>query len=371
MAENQNEKNNKWLKYLAIIGGIIIVFAVIAGGCIYFNLFAAPQFKAETEQLIVPLNSGEFSYLSKFLKDRGFIKNEEGFKIAYFKIMGMDASLGIKVYRSTCIDCFTPGAYKLSKSMNAWQIAKVLKNKPYMQWVVIPEGLRKEQIADILGDPLSLNWSEKQKSDWVTSFTAMQYDYIEGVYFPDTYLIPVDEKPLDVANRLRAHFEEKLAPYSKEALNKNVKWDTLLKIASIVQREAAGQNDMPLVSGIIWNRLFGGMKLEIDATVQYARDDIIHYGEARHDTQPLNYLSAGSWWTPLKAGDTDIASPYNTYRNKGLPPHPICNPGLSAIKAALNPAETECLYYLHDSDRQIHCSKTYKEHQANIAIYLK
>ncbi len=372
MAENQSQKNNKWLKYLAIIGGIIIVFAVIAGGCIYFNLFAAPQTKAGTEQLTVPLSSetSDLTGLAKLLKDKGFIKNETGFRIAYLKTIGADIAIS-RLANTTCDDCFVLGAYKLSKSMDAWQIAKAIKDKPYMKWVVIPEGLRKEQIADILADQLSLNWSEKQKNDWITNFTAIKYDYLEGVYFPDTYLIPVDEKPLAVADRLRVHFEEKFAPYSKEALNKNVKWDTLLKIASIVQREAAGQNDMPLVSGIIWNRLLGGMKLEIDATVQYARDDIIHYGEARHDTQPLNYLSAGSWWTPLKAGDTDIASPYNTYRNKGLPPHPICNPGLSAIKAALNPAETECLYYLHDSDRQIHCSKTYKEHQANIAIYLK
>jgi len=184
--------------------------------------------------------------------------------------------------------------------MNAWQIAKVLKHLPYMKWEVIPEGLRKEQIADILADPLSLNWSAKQKSDWVTIFTATQYDYIEGVYFPDTYLIPVDEKPLDVANRLRAHFEEKIAPYSREAQKQNIKWDTLLKIASIIQREGTNKDDMPVISGVIWNRLLAGQKLEIDATVQYARDDIVHYGQASLSTQPQNYSGAGDWWAPIK-----------------------------------------------------------------------
>jgi UPF0755 protein len=370
MAENQNEKSNKWLKYFAVIGGAIIFLVAIAGGLIYFNLFAAPQIRAEKEQLIIPLGSSDLSYLSKFLKNKGFIKNEIGFRIVYLEITG-----GVplnKLANTGCVDCFISGAYKLSKSMNAWQIAEAIKNQPYMKWEVIPEGLRKEQIADILGDPLSLNWSEKQKSDWVTEFTAMQYDYIEGVYFPDTYLIPVDEKPLDVANRLRAHFEENFAPYSQEAQKQNIKWDTLLKIASIIQREGVGKDDMPIISGVIWNRLLAGMKLQIDATVQYARDDVVHYGQTGSDMQPQNYSSAGDWWAPIKPEDIkNIISPYNTYQNKGLPPHPICNPGIEAIDAALNPAKTDCLYYLHDSNKQIHCAKTYEEHQANIEKYLR
>ncbi|MFA5248248.1 MAG: endolytic transglycosylase MltG [Patescibacteria group bacterium] len=368
MPENQDKKNNKWLKYLAVIGGIIIVLGLITGGLIYFNLFAAPQMKAEAEQLTVPLGSGDFSELAKLLKDKGFIKNETGFKIAYFKTMKLDVGT---VYRTTCVDCYTPGAYKISKSMDAWHIARTIKRQPYMKWVVIPEGLRKEQIADILGDPLSLNWSEKQKSDWVTSFTAMQYDHIEGVYFPDTYLIPINAMGLS-AQRLVDKFNEKFAPYSDEALKQNIKWDTLLKIASIIQREGTSKDDMPVISAVIWNRLLVGMKLEIDATVQYARDDIVHYGQVRGDTQPQNYSSAGDWWTPIKPEDIkNIVSPYNTYQNKGLPPHPICNPGLEAIDAALNPAKTDCLYYLHDSDKQIHCAKTYEEHQVNIEQYLR
>jgi conserved hypothetical protein, YceG family len=373
MAENQSEKSNKWLKYSVIIGGAIIFLVAIAGGLIYFNLFAAPQMKAGTEQLTVPLSSevSDLTGLAKLLKDKGFIKNETGFRIAYLKTIRLNIPI-ISIANTSCDDCFVLGAYKLSKSMDAWQIAKAIKDKPYMQWVVIPEGLRKEQIADILGDPLFLNWSEKQKSDWVTEFTAMQYDYIEGVYFPDTYLIPVDETPLDVANRLRAHFEEKFSTYSQEAQKQNIKWDTLLKIASIIQREGIGKDDMPVISGVIWNRLLAGMKLQIDATVQYARDDVVHYGQAGSDTQPQNYSSAGDWWAPIKPEDIkNIISPYNTYLNKGLPPHPICNPGIEAIDAALNPAKTDCLYYLHDSNGQIHCAKTYEEHQANIEKYLR
>ena len=182
----------------------------------------------------------------------------------------------------------------------------------------------------------------------------MEYDYIEGVYFPDTYLIPINEAPLDVAKRLRAHFEEKFTPYAKEAIKQNIKWTTTLTLASIVQREASGKDDMPLIAGILWNRLLKGQKLEVDATVQYARGD-----------------TGNGWWAPMSLADKQIDSPYNTYLNKGLPPHPISNPGTDAINAVLNPTETKCLFYLHDSAGTIRCAETYEEHLENIEQYLK
>lgn len=337
------------LKITIIAVGAVLILTLAGSIIAYNSLFGAPQKQAEPERFVILLNTSEQDIIQK-LHEQGYIKSEWGFKYAF---------------KGTEI---RPGGYKISKSMTAWQIADAMK-EPYMKWVVIPEGLRKEQIADIIDK--ELGWDEATKKKWVLTYTAMNYEEIEGVNFPDTYLIPKDESPLDVANRLHAKFNEKFEPYYKEATKQNIKWDTLLKIASIVQREAAGKDDMPLVAGIIWNRLLDGMKLEIDATVQYVRDDVIHYGEARYDKQPADYISEGSWWTPIKAEDKQIESSYNTYRNKGLPPHPICNPGLNAIDAVLNPAETECLYYLHDSSEQIHCAKTYEEHQKNTEQFLK
>ncbi len=252
--------------------------------------------------------------------------------------------------------------------MTAWQIADALK-EPYMKWVVIPEGLRKEQIAELIGD--ELGWDQEAKKKWVGNYTAMNYDEIEGVYFPDTYLLPKDETGFQIADRLRAKFNEKFAPYADKFVKANIKWNTALKIASIVQREAAGKDDMPLIAGILWNRLLKDMKIEVDATVQYVRDSVIHYGKTPNDVQLAGYSSEGDWWKPIKAEDISIESPYNTYLNKGLPPHPIANPGIDAIDAVLNSTETECLFYLHDSNKQIHCAKTYEEHLANIEKYLK
>lgn len=313
---------------------------LIAGSLIAYNsLFSAPQKTAEMELFTTPVSTVDTANAVKRLKDGGFIRNSWAFNFA-LSSTGKDIE---------------PGGYRLSKSMSAWEVAETLTSTPYMKWVVIPEGLRKEEIGERLAKVLG--WDEKQLHDWTYTYTAMDYDHLEGVYFPDTYLIPVDESGLDVANRLRRRFDEQFAPYMTKFLKQNVKWTTALKIASIVQREAAGKEDMPLIAGILWNRLLKNMKLEVDATVQYARDD-------------KDNLTTG-FWKPITPEDKEIDSKYNTYKYVGLPPFPIANPGLDAIDAVLNSAETDCLYYLHDSNRQIHCAVTYQEHLANIEKYLK
>ena len=129
---------------------------------------------------------------------------------------------------------------------------------------------------------------------------------------------------------------------------------TALKIASIVQREAAGKEDMKLISGIIWNRIFNGMKLQMDATLQYVKGS-----------------EEDGWWEKVDSEDKKIKSLYNTYLYKGLPPGAIANPGPNAITAAFYPQKTDCLFYMHDRKRKIHCTKTYEQHKKNIEIYLK
>lgn len=326
MEQGNKNKKRLWVTVSAII---ITLLATLS----YMVFFQTAEPKAEPERFVVPLKSDQS--VASLLKSQGFIKNTFAFYLA--------ASFRCPV---------NSGGYKISKGMSAWQIASILSKDPYMRWVVIPEGLRKEEIAGLLAE--SLSWTDIEKSDWINTYTAMDFDHMEGVYFPDTYLIPVDESPLDVSKRLQAKFNEKFAPYAKEAVAQNIKWNTLLKVASIVQREANGHDDMPLVAGIIWNRLLKNMKLEVDATLQYARGD-----------------KGDGWWAPIKVAEKQINSPYNTYKNTGLPPHPISNPGLTAIEAALHPAKTTCLYYLHDNSGEIHCSDTFEGHKQNIANYLK
>jgi len=362
---------------LIIAGFIVIILGLVM--FLFLYQFSSPQRNADSEQFTVAIGQDDSKEIFERLESKGFIRNKIAFNIAL---------MGFKGINAICIDCIAPGAYKLSKSMSAWQIAKTLKQGPYMKWVVIPEGLRKEQIAEILAQ--TLNWDDQQKSDWVTKHTAMKYDYLEGVYFPDTYLIPVNETGLQIAQRFINKFNEKFLPYSDKFLEANIKWDTALKIASITQREASGQDDMPLIAGIIWNRLLADMKLDIDATLQYARDSELAFNDLCHSSgnkeqwscdcvqEPDNcyikngyYQGTEYWWTPIAIEDKKTDSAYNTYLYKGLPPHPIANPGINAIDAVLNPTETNCFYYLHDNERNIHCVETYEEHLENIEKYLK
>ena len=336
------------MKKRNIVFGAIIGFVLIVA-LFYMLFFSAPQKQAETERFIVSLNSTQNSILQKLYSD-GFVKSAWASQLVLY---------------STKID---PGAYKIGKNMSVFKLAKVLGAEPYMKWVVIPEGLRKEQIGEMLTQ--TLGWTKQMKTDWITKDTAQSSYYIEGVYFPDTYLLSKEEDTMKIAERFVNKFNEKFQPYADKFVKENIKWDTAIKIASIVQREAAGKDDMPLIAGILWNRLLKNMRLEVDATIQYMRDDIAHYGVVRTTNQPKEYKNNGDWWKPIKPDDKKIESPYNTYKNAGLPPHPICNPGLEAIAAVLNPTKTECLFYLHDTNGQIHCSKTYEEHQKNIEKFL-
>lgn len=289
----------------------------------------------EEERFVVGLKDTK-EQVAANLAEKGFVESADAFLSAFEKKGGTIA----------------PGGYHLSKGMTVEQTAVVLQGSPYMKWVVIPEGLRKEETAEILAK--ALGWSAETVQKWITTYSSMKYDNVEGVYFPDTYLLPVNESPLATTNRMLAKFNEKFSSYLPQFASQNIKWTTGLTLASIVQREAASDADMPLIAGILWNRLEENMTLNADATLQYVRGN-----------------TGKGWWAPITVADKKIDSPYNTYLYKGLPPHPIASPGIAAIEAVLKPAETECLYYLHDAQKVTHCAVTYEEHLDNIEKYLK
>ena len=233
----------------------------------------------------------------------------------------------------------------LLKGMGLDKDAQIMAN-PFVRYVKVTEGMRKEEIANRVG--ATLNWSDSDKN----SFSQLAVND-EGKLYPETYLIPNNIGPADFKNRMLARFDDEVASSKDISSKTNINLETTLKIASIIQREAAGKSDMNLISGIIWNRIFNGMNLDIDATLQYAKGN-----------------TKNGWWPQVTPADKKIASPFNTYMNNGLPPSPISNPGIAAIEAALKPQKTSCLFYFHDNNRQIHCSATYQEHVAKIKKYL-
>lgn len=221
---------------------------------------------------------------------------------------------------------------------------------PSIRIVKVQEGMRKEEVADILAE--KLNWDAQEKHDFINAHLALNTTNQEGRYFPKTYLINKDESPAGASLTMFKEFSTEVSKISKPKTKKILNEETVLKIASIVQREAGGKSDMKLISGIIWNRIFKGMKLQMDATLQYAKGN-----------------EEEGWWKEVNPEDKKIDSSYNTYLHVGLPPAPIANPGIAAIDAAYNPDKTECLFYLHDKKGKIHCSRTYEEHKKNIAVY--
>ncbi len=238
----------------------------------------------------------------------------------------------------------------LGRTLGVLKLYQNLAN-PYMKYVRIPEGLRKEEVANIYEKVLA--WSPTDRTQFLDA-------KLEGFYFPDTYFLPIDASGVEVRNVMLKNFDESVKPTEAEAakhlasLKNKINIETVVKIASLIQREAAGKNDMKIISGIIWNRLFNGMSLDLDATLQYAKG-----------------TDEAGWWPQVVPKDKKIVSPYNTYKNKGLPPSAIANPGIAAIEAAYNPIKTDKVFYFHDSSRNIHTSKTYKEHVAKIEQYLK
>lgn len=301
---------------------LILVVGLVIGT--WFG-FLGPVGGEGTKILALPDDTSKIIVAQK-LREQGLVKSE----------LAADLFLTKEKYPA--------GGYEIGPGANIWQTAKTMASGPQLLWVIVPPGWRKEQLAQKLQN--KFGWGEQDLNDFLS--------FPEGEYFPDTYLVPRDESGKQVGQRMINNFNEKFAPYTAKFLTANIKNDTALKIASLLERESGG-DDMPIISGIIWNRLLKGMQLKIDATVQYAKGKV-----------------QDQWWSRVSVANySSVDSPYNTYLHSGLPPGPIASSGISAWEAVLNPAQTDCLYYLHDRFGQIHCGVTYDEHLANVEKFLK
>ncbi len=221
---------------------------------------------------------------------------------------------------------------------------------PSIKIIRIQEGLRKEEVSKVIGD--KLGWNTTQKQEFENAHLALGKTNVEGYLFPKTYMILKTNSPKEVSKTITDEFKTQTSTIKKAKQTKIINEETAIKIASIIQKEAGHKSDMKLISGIIWNRIFKGMKLEMDVTLQYAKGS-----------------EAGGWWPEIEPEDKKIDSPYNTYMYFSLPPYPIASPGLTAIEAAYNPQKTTCIFFLHDKKGKMHCSATYEEHKRNIQRY--
>lgn len=314
-----------------------IFFILITGLGIFFYLYyregTLPINKINPQTKIFVIQKGEpLENIAKKLVSEDLIRNKIVFYLVV-KRMGLDKKI-------------QAGDFRLSTTMNVYQIAENLTRGTLDVWITIIEGLRKEEIAQVISQNLGIPEME-----------FLKYAK-EGYLFPDTYLIPRDATAESVVKIFERNFDNKfIADLQEKARSKGLTPTETVTVASLVEREARLSEDRPLVASVILNRFKDGMKLDIDATVQYA----------------LGYQSVEkTWWKKnLTHEDLKIDSQYNTYTNAGLPPGPISNPGLASIKAAVEAPETDYLFYVSDSSGKLHFAKNIEEHNKNIRKYLQ
>ncbi len=245
------------------------------------------------------------------------------------------------------------GRHRLDRSMSYFQIADKLSQIPDAGYdnifkILIPEGYELKEIADVLEKngliDREIFMREAEEGEFDYDFIddiKRDKNRLEGYLFPATYEIQKGESEHKIIDKMLDAFSREIVPLYESA-DSEYSLDEIVTLASIIEREAANNSERPIVSSVFYNRIKKDMTLSSCATVQYILKE-------RKKV--------------LSISDTKIKSPYNTYREKGLPPGPIASPGAESIKAALNPADTDYLYFAARSDGSGNVfSKTDKEH---------
>lgn len=316
----------------AILLGVIAVL-VLAAWLTARSIMTSPVGGGSTVYVMIPKGSSAGS-IGRLLEEKGIIRSAFGFRLLV-RLSGKTSEL-------------KPGAYKLSPSMTPSQVLdKVAKGEVSARWVTFPEGFTVRQMADRLASDgfvdkdRFIELALHQGSTFKTTFDHTG-ESLEGYLFPDSYLISSGATEEMIIEQMLKTFEEKVAmPLSADLNRSGWTWHDTVTLASLIEREARMPKDRRLISSVLRNRLKKGMRLECDATVLYA---------------------LGGHKDRVLYRDLEVDSPYNTYRHAGLPPGPIANPGFACIKAALDPQQSDYLYYVARPDGSHIFTRTLDEH---------
>jgi len=318
-------------KHIFIIIGLFLAVTLVFFTWFYINI--QPFSPGIDKQINFMINKGDgLSSIGRRLGNLKIIKNSSSFSVlAYF--LGLDKKI-------------QAGNFIVSPGLSVKEIIeKLSKAGTHDYWLQIIGGMRNEEIVKKLPENLSFTFDE-----------FLNYSLKEqGYLFPDSYLIPESYSPEQIIKLIRKNFDLKIDEVRSSTTNPTIKDRDIIILASLVEREGRSLESKQYIAGILQNRLKINMPLQVDATVQYARD--------------TKYIPK-KYWEPLLKKDLGIISPYNTYLNRGLPPGPICNPGLDSIRAVFNPILSEYLFYLTGNDNKMHYAKTLQEHNLNISKYL-
>jgi len=326
-------KRRQRMRHTLALG--LVVGCVLAAGLLFFPSQVSQQ--VETKEVLIPKGAG-LDTIAGILHSQGLIGNPQLFMLAA-RVLGYDR--GLKA-----------GRFRIPAGSSVYRILRQLaRGMSQNDMVTIPEGWRTEQIAALLYERAKIDpmrfLALAQDTTFVRSI-GVPADRLEGYLYPETYpfyplLSPEEVIRVMVDRALRTFGEEMALPGAKDGLTLH----QLATLASIVEAEAQIPSERPRIAAVFYNRLREGMMLQSDPTVVYAlgvKRNRVYYR------------------------DLDVKSPYNTYRNKGLPPGPICNPGRGAFHAVLFPLpDTTEFYFVARGDGTHIFSKTWEEHLRAIA----
>lgn len=289
-----------------------------------FFVYASQPAGADQSKKAFTVNPGEtVASVATRLEKNGLIKNRHLFRL-YSRYLKLDTQL-------------RAGNFYLQSSQKIPEIIDTLAHGGSTDyWFTIIPGQRLEEFTPS------------------PEFTQLAFTS-EGKLFPDSYLLPTYFTPQEILDLISKNFTKKLAQASTDSTS-TLSADETLILASLLEREGRSLAEKKIIAGVILNRLDKNMLLQIDASVQYAKDSL---------TDPEKY------WQPISKANLQLDSPFNTYKYLGLPPRPICNPGLDSLMAAYHPEHTDYLYYIHDKTGQIYYATTLDEHNTNVQKYLR
>jgi UPF0755 protein len=316
----------------------LIIVPIIA--VIWFVIAIDPVSNSSKKQEFTIATGQDIDLIGENLKVAGLIRSPFAFKIV--------------VYLNKLPSKIQAGYFSLSPSDSTQDIAKSLTKAQSKQvFITIPEGLRRQEVANIIIDKLQ---ASKLKHSFNPDLFISQTAALEGQLFPDTYAFPenVDtQKAIDLLHGKFLQVASDLKIDSKDLLR-------ITTLASLVEKEAGQDSERAEIAGVITNRLAENWPIQIDASIQY----FISNNRCR--------IRICDWWPKnLTKDDLAIPSPYNTYKNQGLPPTPIANPGKNSLAAAKTPKTTQAWFYLHGLDGVIRFANTIEQHNKNICLYLK
>lgn len=308
----------------------------LLGIIIWWNRGSNPVNTNDTKVRIFTIAKGDgLRSIAKKLDDQGLIKDSIIFFLTV-KINNLDKNI-------------QAGEFQLSPSMDLFTVIEKLGHGTFDESVTIPEGLRNEEVAEIVNKKLNIS------KDIFLTYAKI------GYMFPDTYKFSKNANEEEIADQMKKTYLGKwqsvgFSANTAKKLVKNLSEDQIVIFASIIEREALHSEDFPIIAGILLKRYDSQMPLEVDATVQYA----------------LGYNSVEkTWWKKnLTIEDLSINSPYNTRKFANLPPTPISNPGEKALRSVIDYKDSSYWFYLSDAKGITHYAKNLDEHNQNIAKYL-